>query len=445
MKNFFKAQGVIMNKFNSKIGFILTAVGSAVGMANVWGFPYKFQQGGLVFLLAYLVFVVIFSYVGLSSEFAVGRYAGTGTLGAYYKSFKTRNKDNFIGKNIGFIPLLGSLLIAVGYAVIVSYVFKALVNSLTGELMVADTSTWFDSFSLSPYSVVIYHFLVIAITLVTCIGGASTIEKSNKFMMPTFFILFVVLAIKIFTLDGAIEGYKYMFRFDPQALNINTVVQAMGQAFFSLSVTGSGMIVCGAYLNKNEDIVSSSKMTGLLDTVAALLASCVIIPSIMVYKMDQAGGPGLLFQVLPKILQDMFLGRIFAIILYLAVILAGISSLQNMFEVVAESLMHRFPKIKRNIALIVIGIFVFGIGVKMEMISQWGPFMDIISIYIIPIGASIGAVTWFYILAKDKLIGEINQGASKKYGQTWYKIGKYIYTPIAIILCLIALIFKISF
>ncbi|WP_297790416.1 sodium-dependent transporter [uncultured Anaerococcus sp.] len=434
-----------MNKFNSKIGFILTAVGSAVGMANVWGFPYKFQQGGLVFLLAYLVFVVIFSYVGLSSEFAVGRYAGTGTLGAYYKSFKTRNKDNFIGKNIGFIPLLGSLLIAVGYAVIVSYVFKALVNSLTGELMVADTSTWFDSFSLSPYSVVIYHFLVIAITLVTCIGGASTIEKSNKFMMPTFFILFVVLAIKIFTLDGAIEGYKYMFRFDPQALNINTVVQAMGQAFFSLSVTGSGMIVCGAYLNKNEDIVSSSKMTGLLDTVAALLASCVIIPSIMVYKMDQAGGPGLLFQVLPKILQDMFLGRIFAIILYLAVILAGISSLQNMFEVVAESLMHRFPKIKRNIALIVIGIFVFGIGVKMEMISQWGPFMDIISIYIIPIGASIGAVTWFYILAKDKLIGEINQGASKKYGQTWYKIGKYIYTPIAIILCLIALIFKISF
>ncbi|WP_311516760.1 sodium-dependent transporter [uncultured Anaerococcus sp.] len=434
-----------MNKFNSKIGFILTAVGSAVGMANVWGFPYKFQQGGLVFLLAYLVFVVIFSYVGLSSEFAVGRYAGTGTLGAYYKSFKTRNKDNFIGKNIGFIPLLGSLLIAVGYAVIVSYVFKALVNSLTGELMVADTSTWFDSFSLSPYSVVIYHFLVIAITLVTCIGGASTIEKSNKFMMPTFFILFVVLAIKIFTLDGAIEGYKYMFRFDPQALNINTVVQAMGQAFFSLSVTGSGMIVCGAYLNKDEDIVSSSKMTGLLDTVAALLASCVIIPSIMVYKMDQAGGPGLLFQVLPKILQDMFLGRIFAIILYLAVILAGISSLQNMLEVVAESLMHRFPKIKRNIALIVIGIFVFGIGVKMEMISQWGPFMDIISIYIIPIGSSIGAVTWFYILAKDKLIGEINQGASKKYGQTWYKIGKYIYTPIAIILCLIALIFKISF
>lgn len=434
-----------MNKFNSKIGFILTAVGSAVGMANVWGFPYKFQQGGLVFFLAYLLFIVIFSYVGLSSEFAVGRLAGTGTLGAYYKSFKSKNKDTVVGKYIGFIPLLGSLLIAVGYAVIVSYISKALLDSLTGSLMHADTTNWFDSFSQKPYSVVGFHFAIIVITLITCIGGARTIEKSNKFMMPTFFVLFVILAIKILTLDGAIEGYKYMFRYDSEALNINTIVQAMGQAFFSLSVTGSGMIVCGAYLSKDEDIVSSSKMTGLLDTIAALLSSCVIIPAIMVYKMDQAGGPGLLFQVLPTILQDMFLGRLFAIILYLAVILAGISSLQNMFEVVAESLMNRYPKIKRNLALVLIGIFVFGLGVNMEMISQWGPFMDIISIYIIPIGASIGAVTWFYVLAKDKLIGEINQGSEKKYGDKWYKIGKYIYTPIAIILCVIALIFKVSF
>lgn len=434
-----------MNKFNSKLGFILTAVGSAVGMANVWGFPYKFQQGGLVFLLFYLIFVSLFSYVGLSSEFAAGRYAETGTLGAYYNSFKSKNKDNFIGKNIGYIPLLGSLLIAVGYAVIIAYVCKALFDSLTGELMTVDTSVWFDSFSNKEYSVVIFHFLIILVTLITCIGGASTIEKSNKIMMPTFFVLFVILAIRILTLDGAIEGYKYMFRFDRNTLNINTIVQAMGQAFFSLSVTGSGMIVCGAYLSKDEDIVSSSKTTGLLDTIAALIASCVIIPAIMVFNMDQAGGPGLLFQVLPTILQNIFLGRLFAIILYLAVILAGISSLQNMFEVVAESLINRFPKIKRSIALVIIGIFVFGIGVNLEMISQWGPFMDIISIYIIPIGASIGAVTWFYVLGKDKLLGEINQGSSKKYGDSWYKIGKYIYTPIAIILCLIALVFKVSF
>ena len=434
-----------MNKFSSKLGFILTAVGSAVGMANVWGFPYKFQRGGIVFLLAYIVFVSIFAYCGLSSEFAVGRYAQTGTLGAYNKAFKSRNEDSKIGKFIGYIPLIGSLLIAIGYAVIVAYVLKTLVDSLSGAILNVDTKNYFDSFSLKAYSVVPFHFFIIVITLISCIGGASTIEKSNKIMMPAFFVLFVILAIRIFTLPNAIEGYKYMFRFDPEMLNWGTILEAMGQAFFSLSVTGSGMLVVGAYLEDKEDIVSSSKMTGFLDTIAAMLSSFVMIPAIIVYSMDQAGGPGLLFQVLPTILQDMAAGRIFAIILYLAVVFGGISSLQNMFEVVAESLMQRHPKLKRNLVLFLIGIVVFAVGVNMEMISQWGPFMDIISIYIIPIGAMIGAVTWFWIMKKDILVAEINKGSKKKYGDSWYKLGKYVYTPIAVILCIIALVFKISF
>lgn len=434
-----------MNKFSSKLGFILTAVGSSVGMANVWGFPYKFQRGGIVFLISYIVFVSIFSYCGLASEFAVGRFAQTGTLGAYNKAFKSRNEDTKIGRIIGYIPLIGSLLIAIGYAVIVAYVLKALLDSISGAILSVDTKTYFDSFSLKPYSVVPFHFFIIVITLISCIGGASTIEKSNKIMMPAFFVLFVILAIRIFTLPNAIEGYKYMFRFDPEMLNWGTVLEAMGQAFFSLSVTGSGMIVVGAYLDDKEDIVSSSKMTGFLDTIAAMLSSFVMIPAIIVYSMDQVGGPGLLFQVLPTILQDMAFGRIFAIILYLAVVFGGISSLQNMFEVVCESLMKRHPKLKRNLVLFLIGIVVFAIGVNMEMISQWGPFMDIISIYIIPIGAMIGAVTWFFVMKKDILVAEINKGSKKKYGDFWYNLGKYVYTPIAVILCIIALVFKISF
>lgn len=434
-----------MNKFSSKLGFILTAVGSAVGMANVWGFPYKFQKGGIVFLIAYIIFVSIFSYCGLASEFAVGRYAQTGTLGAYHKAFKSRNEDTVLGKFIGYIPLIGSILIAMGYAVIVAYVLKVLVDSLSGVLLTVDTKTYFDSFSAKSYSVVFYHFFIIAITLISCIGGASTIEKSNKIMMPAFFVLFVILAIRIASLPNAFEGYKYMFRYDREMLNWGTILEAMGQAFFSLSVTGSGMLVVGAYLSDDEDIVSSSKTTGFLDTIAAMLASFVMIPAIIVYNMDQAGGPGLLFQVLPTILQDMTAGRIFAIILYVAVVFGGISSLQNMFEVVAESLMQRHPKLKRNLVLFLIGLVVFVIGVNMEMISQWGPFMDIISIYIIPIGAMIGAVTWFWVLKKDKLIGEINLGSKKEYGDTWYNIGKFIYVPLAVILCLIAIVFKISF
>lgn len=433
--------------FSSRLGFILTAVGSAVGMANVWGFPYKLQDGGAYFLIFYLIFIGIFGYLGLSAEFAIGRLSQTGTLGSYEYAISSRkkNRNSLISKWIGMIPLVGSLCIAIGYAVIVSYVFKALFDSLSGKIMTMNTQVWFEGFSNTPYSVVIFHALIIIFTLFTCIGGASTIEKTNKIMMPAFFILFIVLAIRIFMLPNSIEGYKYMLRFDGDKLNFNTILNAMGQAFFSLSVTGSGMIVCGSYLSKKEDIVSSSKSTAFFDTISAMVAACVIIPAITVYKMDQVGGPGMLFEVLPKILQDIRYGRIFSIILYTAVVFAGISSLQNMFEVIAESILYRFPKFKRKHILIAIGILTFGIGVNMENIASWGPWMDFVSIYIIPIGATIGAVSWFWILKKDKLLEEINTGSKRTYGEKWIFVGKFIYVPIALILCFVALVFKITF
>ena len=435
-------------KFSSRLGFILTAVGSAVGMANVWGFPYKFQEGGLFFLLFYLIFIFLFAYVGLSSEFAIGRRSGTGPLGSYQYAIDSKNKNkvsSFISKNIGFIPLFGLLFVAIGYSVIVSYIFKALTDSITGELMVVNSQEWFESFSNKDYSVVIYHFIIIVVTLLTCIKGAHTIEKSNKFMMPAFFVLFLIIAIYILFLPNSIEGYKYMFRLDFDKLNINTVVNAMGQAFFSLSMTGAGMIVCGSYLDEKEDILSATKSTAIFDTLAALLSSCVMVPSILVFGMDQAGGPGLLFEVLPTILQNIAGGKIFAIILYTAVIFAGISSLQNMFEAISESIMFRFKNLSRVKALFIVGLITFLVSVNMETIDKWGPWMNLVSIYIIPIGASIGAVSWFYFWKKDEIIEEINRGSKKKIGHKWHNIGRFIYVPIAIGLSLLALVFKVTF
>lgn len=430
-------------KFSSRLGLILSAVGSAVGMANIWGFPYKFQQGGLVFLLFYILFAGIFSYVGLSSEFAVGRMAKTGTLGAYDHAFKSKNK--YIGRFIGYIPLIGTFLIAVGYSIIVAYVLKGFIDSLTGEIFLKSSDIWFESFASREHSVIIYHMVIIIITLLTCFGGASSIEKTNKIMMPTFFILFLILAIKVATLPHALDGYKNMFAYNPDNLNIRTIVNAMGQAFFSLSITGSGMIVVGAYIDKDEDIVESSVQTGFLDTMAGLISSCVMIPAVSVFAMDKLAGPALLFVSLPTILNNIRFGRIFAIILYLAVVFAGISSLQNMFEVIAESMTHRFDKLTRKTVFISLGLLVFLLGINLETIDSFGPYMDIVSIYIIPIGASIGAITWFYVLQKDKLLAEINLSAKRNYGQKWYKIGKYIYVPIAITITILALVFKISF
>lgn len=428
-------------KFKSKWGFILACVGSAVGMANVWGFPYKLgSMGGSAFLIAYLIFIVLFSYVGLSTEYAVGRRAKTGTVGAYAAAWKSGGQDNFLGKNIGWLPLAGSMCIAIGYAVIISYVLKGLLQSITGSIMTVDTATWFESFALKDFSVVPLHLAILIITLITLIFGAESIEKSNKIMMPLFFILFVFMAIRIAMLPGAMEGYKYIFVPDWSKLaNPMIWIGAMGQALFSLSLTGSGMIVYGAYLSDDEDVVSGAKNTAFFDTLAAIIAALVMIPACFAYNQDPAAGPGLLFVVLPTILQDMPGGQLFAIVLYLAVVFGGISSLQNMLEVVLESVNFRFPKIKRNYILAGLFVICFGIGVFMEPISKWGPWMDLVSIYIIPIGAIIGAISWFWIMKKEDLIDEINKGAKKPVNENWYKIGKFVYVPLATILCIIAL------
>lgn len=432
--------------FSSQWGFILACVGSAVGMANVWGFPFRIGSlGGSAFLIAYLIFVAIFSYVGLSAEYAIGRHTGTGTLGSYEYVFKSRGHKK-LGKIVGWIPLIGSFCIAVGYSVIVAYVLKALFQSVTGSIMSVDTKAWFESFALTKYSVIPYHLVIVFGVIITLVVGTKGIEKTNKIMMPLFFILFCILAVRVLFLKDSFEGYSFMFRPEWKDLtNPKVWIFAMGQAFFSLSVTGSGMIVYGAYLPKESDIVKSSVNTAFFDTIAAIVASLVIIPACFSYGVDVSSGPGLLFVTLPAILQDIPFGRVFAIVLFLAVVFGGITSLQNMFEVVIESIMYKFPHFKRRNILAVLAISLFAISVNMEAIFIWGPWMDFVSIYIIPIGALLGALTWFWILDPKELLSEINVGSSKKYSSSWHFIGKYIYVPLAAILCFIAVVKGISF
>ncbi|MEE1199064.1 MAG: sodium-dependent transporter [Christensenellales bacterium] len=434
--------------FSSKWGFILSAVGSAVGMANVWGFPAKMgAYGGGAFLVAYLFFVALFGVVGLSAEYAVGRHSRTGTLGTYRKALETRNPTlGKVGGMVGWLPLSGSMCIAIGYAIIVAYVLKAFLRSATGDLMQVDTNVWFEGVSTAEYSVVPFHVIVVVGTLLTLLLGAKSIEKTNKVMMPVFFVIFVFLAVRVAFLPGAAAGYRFMFTFDWAKLEDPMVwVWAMGQAFFSLSLGGSGMIVYGAYLDDKEDVVSVAVHTAVFDTVASLVAALVIIPACFAYNLDVGAGPSLLFVTLPRILQDIPLGRLFAIILYTAMIFAGISSLQNMFEAVGESLQHRFPKLNRSTVLLLLCLVCLGFGLHMEPIMDWGPWMDIVSIYIIPIGAMLGAVSWFWIMKKDVLLAEINKGATKPHGLLWYIAGRYLYVFCAVILCLVALFMRIAF
>ena len=205
------------------------------------------------------------------------------------------------------------------------------------------------------------------------------------------------------------------------------------------------MIVYGAYLGREMDVAALARQTALFDTIAALVAALVIIPACFAYGLDVGAGPSLLFVTLPRILQDIPLGQLFAIILYTAMVFAGVSSLQNMFEAVGESLLHRFPKLARGAVLAILCAVCLGVGLHMEPIFKWGPWMDIVSIYIIPIGATLGAVSWFWVMPRGDLLDEVSRGAKKAPGWLWYSLGRYVYVPCAIILCCVALFMKVAF
>lgn len=430
-----------MNKngnFKSTVGFVLACVGSAVGMGNIWMFPYRLgQYGGAAFLIPYLIFIALFGLVGLSAEFALGRMAKTGTLGAYAYCWK-----NKFGKYIGWLPLLGSLGIAIGYSVILGWVFRSIQGVVTNELFTNSIPAFFTNMTQS-FSNVPCHFLVLFITcLLLFTSATNAIEKVNKVLMPAFFILFIILAIRVSLFDGAIEGYKFLFV--PKweyLLNKETWIMAMGQAFFSLSITGSGMIVYGAYLKDDVDIPKASMQTAVFDTIAAMLAALAIMPAVFSFGIDPVSGPSLMFLTLPEVFKQMPLGNFFALFFFISVAFAGITSLINMLEAVCESWQNRFH-ISRKKAVLVCGIITFIISVCIENGDIVGKWMDVVTIYIIPFAALLGAITIYYILGWNALKQELDKGRKKPVGPTFKFLGKYVYVFLAIIILILGILYN---
>lgn len=418
--------------FTTKLGFVLAAVGSAVGMGNIWMFPYRTgQYGGAAFLIPYLLFVALFGYVGLSGEFALGRLTGTGPIGSYEYAMRTRGKRG--GALLGSIPLFGSLGIAIGYAIIVGWVLRSSFGALTGALIHTEPETFFTQMSGAHLSSVPWHVAVVVITAAILILGVSGgIEKINKIMMPTFFLLFLLIAVRVAFLPGAAAGYRYLLV--PQwqyLLRLDTWIMAMGQAFFSLSVTGSGMIIYGSYLSKQEDIVHSSCVTALLDTCAAMLAGFAVIPAVFAFGLDPAAGPKLLFITLPRVFQQMPLGRLFALFFFVSVLFAGITSLANMLEAVSEAAQTRL-KLPRKAAVLLSGAATLAAGLLIEYEPLMGRWMDLITIYIVPIGAILGAVMIYWVLGVPAIRQELMQGRDgKPLGRAFAPLAKYVYVFLA--------------
>lgn len=424
--------------FKSRTGFILACIGSAVGMGNIWRFPYMISAwGGMTFLIPYVIFVVLISSTGVIEEMALGRATKGGPIKAFGDCMQMRTGKRKTGEVIGLIPVLGSLSMAMGYTVVVGWIFKYTFLALSGKLsgMGQDMSVIGGTFNNTASAFGNNAWLIVAMivtAVIMALGVAGGIEKANKVMMPLLFIMFVGLGIYVFTLPGSAAGYKYIFTLNPKGLlNGKLWIYAFGQAFFSLSIAGNGTVIYGSYLSDKENIISSARNVAIFDTIAAILAALVIIPSMAAGGAElSSGGPGLMFIYLVNVFNGMPGGKFVGMVFYVCVLFAGMSSLINLYEAPVATIQE---KLKLN-RVVSVGI-IAGTGCIVALIIQGivSGWMDAVSIYICPLGAMLAAIMFFWIAGKKFAEDSVNKGTDKPVGKWFVPLGKYVLVPLSFI------------
>lgn len=433
------------DSFNNKWGFILACIGSAVGMGNIWMFPTRVSMyGGGSYLIPYFIFVALIGFTGVIGEMSFGRATKLGPVDAFGYACETKNKNKRkLGEAIGFIPVLGALAMAIGYTVVMGWILKYMIGAFTGKTLApADTEGFAASFGsmASAFGNNVWQIVALVIGIIILMFGVGRgIEKANKIMMPVFFILFAVLGIYVAFQPGAIEGYKYIFRVDPEAFaDPKTWIFALGQAFFSLSIAGNGTLIYGSYLSDNEDIPAAAGRVALFDTIAAMLAALVIIPAMATTgaQLNQ-GGPGLMFIFLPALFKSMPGGYIVAIIFFVAVFMAGLSSLINLYEAPIATIQEKLH-LGRKASCAIIAAIALIVSICIQgIVSGW---MDILSIYICPLGAGLAGIMFFWICGKKYVETQVNTGRDKKFTDKFYPICKYIFCPVCFLVLILGIV-----
>lgn len=427
------------DSFKTKWGFILAGVGSAVGCGNIWRFPIMVSRyGGLTYILPYLFFIVIVANSGIMEEFALGRAAASGPIGAFGMCTDLRGKGKRPGRVIGVIPVIGSLGLAIGYTCVFGWIVKYAVMAIDGRLfaMGSDMDLLGYTFGVETASAMSNNsWIIIAALLALLImmfGISNGIEKANKILMPALFVLLTALAVYVATLPGAADGYHYIFSFNGKGLADPEVwIYAFGMAFFSLSVAGNGSVIYGSYLNRNEDIPNCAIRVAVFDTIASMLATIVILPAMAAGGVTcDSSGPGLIFIYLSNVMNAMPGGRVIGVVFFVLFVFAALSSIINMYEVFVaflEEACHMKRALAAAVAMaagVVVAIFIQGIA------SEW---MDVVNNYICPLGALLAAVMFFWVAGEEFALKEVNRGASKPRGRGFIILGKYVFCAASVV------------
>ena len=357
--------GVTPNKrdsFGSKFGVIAAAAGSAVGLGNIWKFPYEVgNNGGGAFLVFYLIFVILIGIPVMTSEFIIGRNAQRNAIGSF--KFIKPGKPWFL---IGIMGIGAAFMIFAFYGSVagwtLEYIFQAVKNGFA-EKSPAELTDQFDTFVSHPLRPVIWQVIFIALTAGVVLAGVKNgIEKYTKILMPLLLVIILILIIRSVTLPGAGEGLKFLFKPDFSKITGSVILSALGQAFFSLSLGMGTIITYGSYINKKNNLGSTAIQVSIADTLIAILAGVAIFPAVFAFGINPSQGEGLVFVTIPNIFQQMPGGYFFTLIFFILLAVAALTSTISLLEVIVAYFSEEY-KISRKKATLYSSLIILVLGV----------------------------------------------------------------------------------
>lgn len=433
--------------FSSRIGFILAAAGSAVGLGNIWRFPYlAAKHGGGIFLLIYLILAATFGFTLMITEIAIGRKTGKSAL---YAFTNLNSKFSFLGFLASIVPII----ILPYYCVIGGWVIKYFMVYLTGQGNAATGSEYFTDFIGKANEPVLWlSVFIIATAVIVMLGVEKGVEKASKLLMPLLIVLSIGIAIYGLTVPGAIDGLIYYIKPDFSRFTFNTVLAAMGQLFYSMSLAMGIMITYGSYVSKEENIESSVRNIELFDTGIAFVAGLIIIPSVFAFSGGDEGvlssGPSLMFITLPNVFASMRAGNIIGLVFFILVLFAALTSAISLMETIVSIIQDKFH-IKRTLSCIIITIIAILVGIPSSLgFGIWSDitplgmsildFFDFISNSILmPIVALVTCLFVGFIIKPKTIADEVKSSAPFKSEKLYTVLIKYV-APILIVLILVS-------
>jgi len=457
MANIEQTRGI----WGTKIGFILAASGSAIGLGNIWRFPYMTgENGGAAFVFIYIFFIVIIGLPVMIAELTIGRNTQKNPVGAFKKLFP-KSWWTLVGGLVVCTCMAALSFYAVVAGFAVGYFFKIIIGDFTQITTGVQSEHIFSQFSSNPLITIGLLFLFILLTVLVVRGGVTAgIERWSKIMMPALFILLIILAIYSLTLDGASKGLEFYIKPDFSKITANTFAQALGQALFSLGLGAGLMITYGSYVSKEENLVTAASSVVFFDTVIAILAGLVIFPALFAMRLDPAGGPGLIFVVLPSIFAKMPGGMVFGAGIFILISLAALTSTISLLEIPVSYFIdeRNLPRSKVTLGL---GLTAFVMGIPSALslgATEWFSnlpflkmgFLDMMNIvfgnYFLTIGSFFIAIFIGYKWRIKSAVHEIEQqGNIFEFKHIWTFLIRFICPiAIAIILGYIILVGKIQ-